>query len=384
MPAWAYTNAELLDLERDVLFRRHWQLAGHVGNIPHAGDYFCLDVLGERALIVRGKDDAIRAFHNVCRHRGSRVVADDEGHCKTALVCPFHGWSFNLDGTFRSAPFPRSLPELDPVKHGLKPIDFEIWHGFIFVRFQNSDQPSMAELMAPHEAEVASYRLDQLAAAGPFWSEQIPANWKSVRDVDNEGYHVPIAHPALQDLYGKHYYDEPFNNGIARSFAPFDEDPGRLWSVRNYKKLLPDAEHLPASHKRAWLYLGIFPNAVLSFYPEGIDFYQEYPIGAGHTELRGAGYRWPDEDRQTRLARYLSGRINRDTGAEDVQLTVWSYEAAQSSGYDGIILSDLEYGVKSYHDELRRLMPVLRSRTEPAPGTLRSLNAAMAGHGLDH
>ncbi len=378
LPAWAYINAELLELERHVLFRRHWQLAGHVSNIPRVGDYFCLDILGERALIVRGKDNGVRAFHNVCRHRGSRVVADDEGQCKTALVCPFHGWSFNLDGTFRSAPFPRSLPHLDPVEHGLKPIEFELWRGFIFVRFQASDQPPVAELMAPHEAEVAPYPLEDLASTGPFWSQAVPANWKSVRDVDNEGYHVPMAHPALQELYGKHYYDEPLENGVARSFARFDEETGRLWSVRNYKKLLPDAEHLPVSHKRAWLYLGIFPNAVLSLYPEGIDFYQEYPTGAGQTVLRGAGYKLPNEDRQTRLARYLSSRINRDTAAEDVRLTIWSYEAAQSSGYDGIILSDLEYGVKSYHDELRRLMPVLQSETEPEPGTLHAVNSSMA------
>ncbi len=383
LPGWAYTSTELLELERDILFRRHWQLAGHVSNIPQAGDYFCCDILGERALIVRSKDGAIRAFHNVCRHRGSRVVADDHGRCRTALVCPFHGWSYNLDGTFRSAPFPRSLPDLDPVEHGLKPIEFEVWHGFIFVRFQTSEQPSIAELMAPHEAEIAPYRLEELQPTGPFWSEQIAVNWKAVRDVDNEGYHVPMAHPALQDLYGRHYYDEPYDSGISRSFAEFDESPGKLWSVRHYKNLLPDAEHLPQSHKRAWLYLGIFPNAVITFYPEAVDFYQEFPVSAGQTVQRGAEYALPGEGRQMRLARYLSGRINRDTVAEDIQLTVWSYEAAQSSGYDGIILSELEYGVKSHHDELRRLMPVLHCKAEPGPGTLAAANSAMADDNQD-
>ena len=164
---------------------------------------------------------------------------------------------------------------------------------------------------------------------------------------------------------------------------PFDEDDARLWSVRHYKSILPDVEHLPDSHKRAWLYLGLFPNAVFSFYPEGIDFYQEFPMATGKTMLRAASYVLPNETRQLRLARYLSDRINRDTTEEDVQLTVWSYEAAQSSGYDGIILSDLEYGVKSHHDELRRLMPVLHADDEPAPGELRSLNSAMADDSPD-
>ena len=69
LPAWTYTNAELFELEKDVLFRRHWQIAGHVSDVPEPGDYFCLDMIGERALIVRGKDGHVRAFHNVCRHR---------------------------------------------------------------------------------------------------------------------------------------------------------------------------------------------------------------------------------------------------------------------------------------------------------------------------
>ena len=379
LPAWAYTSDELLDLERDVLFRRHWQLAGHTCNLTEPGSYFCLDVLGERALVLRDKQGDVRAFHNVCRHRGSRVVADDAGQCKTALVCPFHGWSFNLDGTLRSTPAPRTLPKLDPVEHGLVPLEFEIWHGFIFVRFQASAQPSVAELMARHEAEIAPYRLEELQPAGGFWSNQIDVNWKAVRDVDNEGYHVPIAHPALQDLYGKSYYDEPYRNGVSRSFATFNEDDARMWSVRHYKSVLPDVAYLPESHKRAWLYLGLFPNAVLSFYPDSISFYQEFPVSTGQTVQRGGGYCLPGETREMRLARYLSERIDRDTTEEDIQLTVWSYEAAQSSGYQGIILSDLEYGVKSHHDELRRLMPVLTQPDEPAAGTLAEVNSAMAG-----
>ncbi len=378
LPAWAYTNAELFELEREVLFQRHWQLAGHVSDVPEPGDYFCFDMLGERALILRDKDGEIRCFHNVCRHRGSRVVADEQGSCRTALVCPFHGWSFNLDGSFRSAPRSRTLPKLDRDKHGLVPVEFEIWRGYIFVRFRTGDQPSVSELMAPHDEEIAIYNTGDLRSAGPFWSGDIDVNWKAVRDVDNEGYHVPIAHPALQDLYGPNYFDEPLTDGTSRSFAMFDEGGDKFWSVRHYKQILPDVPHLPDSHNNAWLYIGIFPNAVLSFYPDSVSFYQELPVGPGRTMQRGGMYRLADEDRRMRLARYLSGRIDRDTGNEDIQLTVWSYEAAQSSGYRGVILSDLEYNVRCYHDEMRRLMPVLRCNDEPAQGNLESINQAMS------
>ncbi len=109
------------------------------------GQFITFDLVGERALIIRGKDGVIRAFHNLCRHRGSRVVTEESGICKQAIVCPFHGWSFNLDGSLRSPARPRTLPDLDPVEWGLKPIECEIWHGFIFIRFKPGHQPSVKD-----------------------------------------------------------------------------------------------------------------------------------------------------------------------------------------------------------------------------------------------
>jgi phenylpropionate dioxygenase-like ring-hydroxylating dioxygenase large terminal subunit len=147
--------------------------------------------------------------------------------------------------------------------------------------------------------------------------------------------------------------------------------------VRHYKSILPEATWLPESHRQAWLYLGLFPNAVIAFYPESVIFYQEFPDGVGNTRLRGAIYRRPDETRELRLARYLSQRIDTDTAAEDQMLTIWSCEATKSSGYEGIILSDREYGVRTYHDHLRELLPVINLDDEPEPGTMAALNAAL-------
>ena len=204
---------------------------------PNPGDYLTMDVVGERALIVRGKDGVVRGFHNMCRHRGSRVVADSQGNCKNALVCPFHGWVYNLDGTLRGAARPRSFPDLDKTEFGLMPLDLEIWMGFIFIRFRNGGpQPSVAELMKPIEAEIAHYNVADMVPSWGIWTQKTPVNWKSVRDVDNEGYHVAMAHPALQDLYGATYFDEPFVNGVSRSFATYNPHAGRRWSVRELRQ----------------------------------------------------------------------------------------------------------------------------------------------------
>lgn len=379
LPAWTYFNAELLELEKEALFRRRWQLACHVNDLPEPGDYVTLDVAGERALVIRGRDRRVRAFHNLCRHRGSRVVADERGRCRAAIICPYHGWAYNLDGTLRSPAEPDSLPPLDPVEWGLKPIELEVWHGFVFVRFKPSQQPPVARIMARFEAEVAPYQLEaMLPVESVKWGDTTAVNWKAVRDVDNEGYHVKMAHPALQDLYGHDYIDEPFVDGAARAFARFNAGPGKLWSVRHYKAILPEAGWLPESHRRAWLYLGLFPNAVIGLYPDSVIFYQEFPEEVGRVRLRGAVYRHPDETRAMRLARYLSGRIDTITAGEDQMLTVWSCEAARSSGFEGIILSDLEYGVRTYHDHLREVLPVVNLEHEPAPGTVAEINAALA------
>ena len=382
LPSWTYFNEELRELETEVLFRRHWQLACHQADLPEPGNYVCFDMCGERAVIIRGEDRVVRAFHNVCRHRGSRVAVKTKGQCRSALVCPFHGWSYNLDGTLRSPARPRTLPDLDPVEFGLKPLELEIWHGFVFLRFKESDQPAVRDIMAPYDKEMAAYGVpDMVPAYRGFWSTKTAVNWKAVRDVDNEGYHVPIAHPGLQDLYGHGYYDEPLSAGSNRSFGPFNDGPGKLWSVRNYKKILPDMPNLPESHRRAWVYLGLFPNTVIGLYPESVMFYQEFPVGAGLTVQRGATYRYKEESREMRLARYLSSRIDRDTSEEDVQLTIWSCEATKSSGYQGIMLSDLEYGVRSFHDRLRELLPVMSRDREPGRGTVEEINRDLLSNG---
>jgi phenylpropionate dioxygenase-like ring-hydroxylating dioxygenase large terminal subunit len=374
---WTYFNRELFEIEQEELFRRHWQVACHISDVPEPGDWSSFDIVGERAIIVRGKDGIVRAFHNVCRHRGSRVVAGETGHCKTAMVCPFHGWSFNLDGTLRAVPKAKTFPKLDPVAHGLVPLEHEIWNGFVFVRFKPGPQPSVAELLSRHEAEAQAYRLAELTPFAPPTKEVIDANWKAVRDVDNEGYHVPIAHPALHDLYGPQYRDQRARDGVSRSEGRINGVSPRFWSVRNYVKLRPQPTHLPDESRGRWVYLGIFPNLVIMLYPELVGFYQEVPLSVGKTIQRMSYYASPQMSREARAARYLAHRIDRMTGAEDVQLIKWSCEAMQSSGFSGLILSDLEAGVRDYHDMLRQAIPVTALADEPPGGQAATLNASL-------
>ena len=380
LPAWTYNSPAMFDLEKHDLFLRFWQVAGHANDIPAPGDWLSFDILGERAVIMRGQDGVIRAFHNLCRHRGARVVDGSQGHCRNAIICPFHGWVYNLDGTLRGAAVPTSFGDMDRDAFGLKPVELEIFHGFLFLRFHPGPQPAVAVLLSPYDADFAAYGLaDALPVAQPTWVNELPVNWKSVRDVDNEGYHVAMAHPGLQDLYGRTYKDFALENGLSYSSGYFGDVPGRLWSVKEYVRHAPARPSLPLHLQKAWTYYGLFPNAVFSFTPEAIQYYQDIPVSATHTRMTGRLYRHPNEDRATRVARYLAGRIDRTTSEEDQQLSIWSNESMRSSAFEGFHLSDLEWGVRRHHDTLRAVLPVMTLAAPPPEADLARVNQEMLG-----
>ena len=125
LPSHNYRDPQLYERERQAIFTRHWMLFTWAERLKAPGDYVTGTLAGYPVFVMRDDEGRVRAFHNVCRHRGSRVVAGERGHCKSAVVCPFHGWSYNLDGTLRAVPKAKSFPKLDAVGHGLVPLERE-------------------------------------------------------------------------------------------------------------------------------------------------------------------------------------------------------------------------------------------------------------------
>ena len=154
LPGWTYGNAEFYELEKRHLLLANWQVVGHTSELRQAGDYITLDFAGERGFVMRGEDGALRAFHNVCRHRAAAVVRGHSGNCGHAMRCFYHGWTYGLDGRLKAVPGEASFPGLDKGRLGLKPIDLDVWQGFVFVRFAGSG-PSVAERFKPYERELA-------------------------------------------------------------------------------------------------------------------------------------------------------------------------------------------------------------------------------------
>jgi len=373
LPAWTYNSDELTQLEMEQLFLRSWRFVGHVSDIPNSGDYQCFEMAHERAVVVRDQDGQVRAFHNVCRHRASRVVGEDKGHCGKAFICPFHGWSYNLDGTLKNIPKADSFPQIDKQQFGLKSIDCEVWHGMIFIRF-GGDGASIAELFADAAEEIGLYRIEDMQPLDEAYQYKFNLDWKAVLDIDNEGYHVPIGHPELFDLVGATYTDQPLEGGLSRSCGAINQRKHRLERNRDYVAALPSESYLPESHQQLWIYWGLFPGFVLTLFPDQIEIYQIYPTGNQRSVMAGVTYALADDRAEMQQARELNRDINMDVGDEDIQLIEWAAAGMRSSAFDGVILSDLELGVASFQNQLREILPVVTLDQAPAAGSLKEVN----------
>jgi phenylpropionate dioxygenase-like ring-hydroxylating dioxygenase large terminal subunit/AcrR family transcriptional regulator len=378
LPAWTYGNAEFFQLERERLFRRAWNVVGHVSDLPNPGDYLTFELLGERAFVMRGKDGQLRAFHNVCRHRAHAVVSGEQGACAGVIRCPYHGWLYNLDGRLRAVAAEKSFAGMEKGDLGLLPVELEVFQGFLFVRFEGGE-PSVAERFQPYAEELAPYRSLEMRPLWAPWSKELEVDWKNVLDNYLEGYHVPASHPGLFDLFGGHYEVEAQATGVGRALHWIRPEGARGWSQRAYQRLLPRVEHLPVERQRAWAYYSLFPLTSFDLYPDSIDFFQVIPLDSGRTLLRARSYALPGAGRDLKAARWLQARINSQVQREDEDLTRSVQGGLASSAYQVGVLSEKEAMLTAFHDWVRQRLPVARQVQVPAEGTVAALNAALEG-----
>jgi len=370
---WTYLSAEYHELETE-LFKQQWMLVGHISSLRNRGDYLTFEAVGERALIVVDEEENLRAFHNVCRHRGARLLAGN-GNCSSRITCPFHGWSYSLGGSLRGVPLPDTFKSLVKEDHGLRTIALEVWQGFVFISF-NSQVQSVADRLRSVTNEVLPYCIADMQPLTPGFEYLRPYNWKVIHDIDNEGYHVPVGHPSLQQLYGSSYCDR-IEEDIPISDALINDKIGNLWSVYHYQKLLPHFEHLPAHRQKSWWYIGLFPNAVIALYPDMIEYYMTVPVSVNETRYIGQQFGLTDKRRETRAARYLNMRINGITDTEDESFVSDMQEGMRSSAFPEPTFSSTEIGVQHFHRKIQTYFPVARLHIEPPPGTVSHKNAEL-------
>jgi phenylpropionate dioxygenase-like ring-hydroxylating dioxygenase large terminal subunit len=315
---------------------------------------------------VRTAQGTIRAFHNVCRHRGARIL-DGAGNCPGAITCPYHGWSYKLSGELIGMPVRESFPGLDRSQFALKPVTSQVMFGFVFVTLSNFPPP-LEKIWGTCAEEFAPHHFEDMVPLGPLYTEEWDCDWKIAMDNYLESYHVPIGHPGLFRMFTPDYEDQlNLPTGVARGISWFRERLSPRWSERMYQQWVGRVtENLPESHRRRWSFYSMLPNLGIDVFPDQMDFFQVLPRGPGKCVIRGGSFALPDERREMKIVRYLASRINRQVQREDAFLCRRVQEGLASGSYEPGPLSRLENCMLEFHDLLREKIPEARFPSAPA------------------
>jgi carnitine monooxygenase subunit len=363
LPAWVYNDARFFELERTTLFASSWHLGCHVSELGQPGDYVTLKPSGERAVVTRLDDGSIKAFHNTCRHRAHAVVSGERGHCNRVHICPYHGWTYNRDGSLRGIP---GGTEQDVAQAGgLPPIETEVFAGFVWIRFK-SGGASVAQRLARYKDLLSAYRIEEMKSNGDLAVEEHAVDWKNMMDNYLEGYHVPKGHPGLNRMVESRY-DVEADPERGTSFATqlLKSEPTGGPDELAYLSIRSPAGHLPGDHGRRWSYLTLFPSVNIGLQPESVDYFAVYPIGPGRAVFRAESFSLPDARPEAQAARVAAGRVWEQVQAEDNALTESVQRGLQGSSYRHGYLTAHEPGVRAFRDWIRERLPIARQEARP-------------------
>lgn len=197
LPASLYADPRSHALDVEKVFMRNWLPVAHVSELAEPGSYLAREMFGEPILLTRDKQGEIHAFNNVCRHR-NRVIVDGQGVCKGNLVCPYHGWSYGLDGSLKGAPFMNEVENFDKTEHHLPRLGLDIWQGFVFINFDLDAEPLSPQLKTLDKV-LEPLKLAEMLCLD-FDRYKAPWNWKATMDNFTEAYHQPTIHAGIDPL----------------------------------------------------------------------------------------------------------------------------------------------------------------------------------------
>jgi len=316
VPTEYYTSADWFRREQQMIFRRVWLMVGRVEEVPEPGDFVRRDIPTFQAsvIIAKGKDGVVRAFHNACSHRGVALVCQERGNALT-LRCPYHAWTYRIDGSLSAIPAEQDFPHVDKAANGLAQIHLDTWAGFIFLNFAPQPEVTLPEFLAGLDVMLHGAPFDQF----PFSirvTDEIDCNWKNLVNAFNEGYHVAVLHNRTlreavvpRDNPHLNYLDirqfGPHSAGtVQRNFEYDPQSPALRWV---YAQMLPTSAPDLAAIKEGRVgfsdhpginrlgienfgteTITIFPNISIQPLANGYLFYQFWPISEGRmrTEVR--------------------------------------------------------------------------------------------------
>jgi phenylpropionate dioxygenase-like ring-hydroxylating dioxygenase large terminal subunit len=355
------TSPDFYAAEREAIFKRAWLNVGRIEDVPRVGSFFTKDIAaaGTSIIVVKGKDEVIRAFHNICRHRGNKLVWNDfpneatKGVCRQ-FTCKYHAWRYDLQGALTFVQQEPEFFDLDRESYGLRAVHCDVWNGFIFVNFDAQPRQILREFLGPMITGLDDYPFGKLTERYD-WVADNNSNWKIFADAFQEYYHVPSLHP-------QQVPPEVRDPNAGFECAHFQIDgPHRLVSTAGTRRWLLAPEYMYPIERatRSGLVgpwrtpdLGALPTGLNpgNIEPWGISNFQIFP----NTEILIYGgwyllYRyWPTSHNTHRFEAYTAfhpARSVRERVEHEVAAVVLKEFALQDAGMLGGTQAALETGV---------------------------------------
>jgi len=338
LPNAAYTDSAFFKLEQNSLFKNTWVFAAYAHKLPNVGDLLPVEVAGQPILLAKSNETVIRAFHNVCRHRGAKLVDEWKSKCRT-IVCPNHSWSYSLSGELLARPhfFGGDKHDVNPdqcLESNLIEIRCETWNDWVFVNLDGNAADFSAHI-EPLVNKLAGYDLSALNF-GTELEFDIHANWKLVIENFIEPYHVFSCHPWLNSFVSMAERSPPvFENHILSCGYEFKEtDPAR-------GEGLPYFPNLPSDKKRRGDWYVLFPNFAFEIFPDQLATFVATPSGPDRCKESIGLYFIGDGANSDKYTTARNMVINNwhDLNNEDIGILERMQAGRLSDGFDGGVLS---------------------------------------------
>jgi len=281
MPGAYYTSPEIFAEDRERIFASHWNCVGRSSRLAQPGDYMLRSVAGESIIVLRDRSGQLRAFFNVCRHRGTRLCNVDAGQFSETIQCPYHAWTYAIDGRLLGAPHMQEVEGFDKKDYPLHAAALAQWEGFIFVNIAD-DPPPFDQWFAPMLNRLERYGLASLKV-GHGVTYDIGANWKLVFQNYSECMHCPMIHPELSTVLpyqsgANDLVEGSFLGGYMEITAP---NESATLSGRACARLVNSS--LEEADRHRAFYYTIMPNLMLSIHPDYVNYYLLTPLSVDRT-----------------------------------------------------------------------------------------------------
>jgi len=282
LPGRYFTSPEIFVEELEKIFLQRWLCVGREAQIARPGQYFLQQIGAESVIVLRDRSGQVRAYFNVCRHRGTRLCEEHRGQLSETIQCPYHAWTYSLDGRLIGAPSADTIEGFDKADWPLHPVASATWEGFLFINLADDPEP-FEEAYAPVLSRFSRFNLPALAVHRRI-DYELTCNWKFVVQNYSECYHCPLVHPALVKLSpptsGENdLYRGPFLGGY---MDIVDSSESLTVSGRSCGVMVGN---LPTDDLKRVYYYSLFPSMLLSLHPDYVMYHTLWPKGPGQTRV---------------------------------------------------------------------------------------------------